>query len=683
MARADVAAGKAYVSLYVKQGDLAKGLNKAKKELQDFGSGIAKVGAGVFAMGTTITGSLAGAVMHFANVGGALDDMSQRTGMSVAALVELGHAADMGGTDMATFEGAIGKMQKQLGAAGPEGKKLTETLAQIGLTTADLLNLSPDEQFSKIAAGIREIGDPAQKSAAAMAIFGKSGAQLIPMINDMEKFRQEARDLGLAPSPESVAAAAEIGDAIDRVRKVAAATIFEIGAAVAPMAADVLSGFLQMAAAVRKFMAANKGLIVTVAKIGVILSAVGAAVLAIGTGFIAAGLAISGVMSVAAAFSASIALVGTLLSAAGAAIAVVLSPVGLLVAALVGGAIAWAKFTNSGQAAVGTLVGSVTTLFGNLSRAVTDTFGGIIEAIRGGDLALAGQIAMVGLRLAVTMGLEAIHGLFGETIGTLVSQIATGDLAGAWATLGSTILASMAGVANGLLNMFTAATNGIIGKWRSMVDELTNDILQQAGEGGVFGAAFTAISGVNVKEEMQRAQSLEAARRAKGLNPQDDDIASQIAAGTYRDPSIAAIEAQALAATAAVSSASQGMADATQAAVDDATAGQSKATSDSVKKLEDELASLRSQAAAKIAAGADGTADAAAAAAAGGGASAGTMGGRASVASNNLMALAAMASSPQDRQVRIGEQQLKKADKQLEKMDLQFLAIEKLGLFHA
>ena len=48
-----------------------------------------------------------------------------------------------------------------------------------------------------------------------------------------------------------------------------------------------------------------------------------------------------------------------------------------------------------------------------------------------------------------------------------------------------------------------------------------------------------------------------------------------------------------------------------------------------------------------------------------------------------LSAMAAMASSPQDRQVRIGEQQLKKADKQLEKMDLQILAIEKLGLFHA
>jgi hypothetical protein len=357
--------------------------------------------------------------------------------------------------------------------------------------------------------------------------------------------------------------------------------------------------------------------------------------------------------------------------------------VGLLVAALVGGAIAWAKFTDSGQAAVGTLVGSVTTLFGNLSRAVTDTFGGIIEAIRGGDLALAGQIAMVGLRLAVTMGLEAIHGLFGETIGTLVSQIATGDLAGAWATLGSTILASMAGVANGIVSIFTSAVNTIVSGWRKAVDAIANEILQQAGEGGVFGSAFTAISGVDVKAEMQKAKMLEGQRRAKGLDPQDDDIAAQIAAGTYRDPSIAAIEAQVRAATAAVSSASQGMADATQAAVDDATAGQSKATSDSVKKLEDELAALRSQAAAKIAAGADGTADAAAAAAAGGGASAGTMGGRASVASNNLMALAAMASSPQDRQVRIGEQQLKKADKQLEKMDLQILAIEKLGLFHA
>lgn len=682
MAKSDVAAGKAYVSLYVKQSDLTKGLNKAKKELQNFGSGIAKVGAGIFAMGSTITGSLTGAIMHFASVGDALDKMSLRTGVSATTLAELGFAAEQSGASMETVESALQRMQKNLGGVGPESTKTTAALAELGLSIEDVQAMSPEDQFQTIGERIGQIADPSKKAAAAMAVFGQGGRQLLPMLTSIRELRAEAQNLGIAPDQESVAAAAQITDAINRVRRVIGATIFEIGAAVAPMVMDVLSGFLSVVSSVRKFIVANKALVVTVAKIGVVLSAIGAAVLAIGTGFIAAGLAIGGVMSVAAAFSGAIALVGTLLSAAGAAIAVVLSPVGLLVAALIGGAIAWAKFTQSGQMAVGTLVSSVTGLFSSLSQTVTSTFGGIVEAIRGGDLALAGQIAMVGLRLAVTMGLEAIHGLFGETIGTLVSQIASGDLAGAWATLGSTILASMAGVANGLLNMFTTATNGIIGKWRSMVDELTNDILQQAGEGGVFGAAFTAISGVNVKEEMQRAQALEAARRAKGLDPQDDDIASQIAAGTYRDPSIAAIEAQALAATAAVTAASQGMADATQAAVDDATAGQSKGTSDSVKKLEAELAALRSQAASKVAAGADGTADGAAAAAGGGSATAGA-GGRSSVASNNLVALAAMASSPQDRQVRIGEQQLKKTDKQLEKMDLQILAIEKLGLFHA
>ena len=96
MAKADIMAGRAYVSLYAKN-DISKALKTAQKDLQAFGSSLVGIGAKVAAMGVGIVGSLTGAVAHFASVGDALDKMSQRTGVSGTALAELGFAAEQSG----------------------------------------------------------------------------------------------------------------------------------------------------------------------------------------------------------------------------------------------------------------------------------------------------------------------------------------------------------------------------------------------------------------------------------------------------------------------------------------------------------------------------------------------------------------------------------------------------------
>jgi hypothetical protein len=681
MAKADIAAGKAFVSLYIKGTAFTKGLAKAKKELNEFGSGIMKIGAAVSGMGAAITGSLTGAILHFAAVGDALDKMSLRTGVSATALAELGFAAEQSGANIEAVESALQRMQRNLGGIGPESIKTTAALEALGLSMADVRGLSPEDQFQLIAERIGDINDPAQRAAAAMAVFGQGGRQLLPMLESIRELRQEARDLGIAPDQESVAAAAQITDAINRVRRVIGAAIFEIGASIAPMVADVLAGFLQGVSAVRKFVVENRNLVVIAAKVGAVLLAVGSAIVAVGAGFIGAGLAIGGVLAVISAFSAAAGLASSIIAAIGSTLGLLLTPVGLLVVALAAGAIAWARFTQSGQTAVRTLVTSVTTLFGELRKTVGDTFAGIVEAIRAGDLALAGQIAMVGLRLVIAQGLEAIHGLFGETIGTLVGQILGGDLSGAWSTLGSTMLASWAQVANGIVSIFASVQSTLVSQWRKTVDAITNDILAQAGEGGIFGKAFEAISGVNVKEEMERAKRLEQQRRDRGLAPQDDDIASQIAAGTYQDPGIAAIEERMQGIIKAATDLSQEMTEAAQMAVDNAVEGQSEAASANVAALVAQLAELRREAQQRIEAGKQGRAEEEQRKGSDQ-QSQPSMGGRASVATNSLAALAQIA-GPQQRMERLAQQQIKKQDEQIAAVEEVAVEIRNLGLFHA
>lgn len=634
MAKADIMAGRAYVSLYVKNG-IPEALKKAQEQLDGFGSSVVGLGAKVAGMGAAIVGGLTGAILHFADAGSALNDLSARTGIGTAALAEFGYAAGMTGTEIASFESGVKKMQKNLGGIGPESKKAQEALAAMGLSMDMISGLAPEDQFQAIAESIGRIQDPSQKAAAAMAVFGGSGTELIPMMENIRELRGEARELGIAPSPESIAAADAIGDAIDRVKAVVSSAVFEIGAALAPMASDFLDAFVKVAKAVRNFVQQNKSMIVTAAKIGLVLMAAGGALIAIGGAFIAAGSAIGGLLSILSAFGAVVGAAMTAIGLIGAILGAVLSPVGLLVSALAIGVINWEKFAQGGQDAVTGLSTIIGETFGAISTTVRETLGGIVAAIQAGDLMLAGQIAMIGLRLVMMQGLEAIHSLFGESWGALASQLLSGDFAGAWATFGSMILDTMAGVASGMVSLFSNAANAVMAKWQQTVNKISDFILESASQGGVMGWALEQISGVNMQEEAARAARLNAQAGQMGL-AQDAGV---VTSAEYQDPALEAMKAKVAAAGEAAKAAMDASTEATGAALADATAGSAAETSDSVKALQAELAALQAEAAAKLAAVKSGQSES-------GGKSAGGMfggsgsGGKVSAASFNLAQLA-------------------------------------------
>src|SRR5262245_3402549 len=97
-----IRAGAAYVELYLSDSRLVRGLEKAEKRLKAFGEGLRSIGTKMATIGAAVAGSMLGASKVFADMGSDLVDMSQRTGVSVESLSELGYAAEQSGTDMAT-----------------------------------------------------------------------------------------------------------------------------------------------------------------------------------------------------------------------------------------------------------------------------------------------------------------------------------------------------------------------------------------------------------------------------------------------------------------------------------------------------------------------------------------------------------------------------------------------------
>ena len=66
----------------------------------------------------------------------------------------------------------------------------TDTLDELRASVDDFAGKSPEDQFDLFAQKISEIQDPTKRAALAMRVFGKSGAQLLPMINGGKKRNQ-------------------------------------------------------------------------------------------------------------------------------------------------------------------------------------------------------------------------------------------------------------------------------------------------------------------------------------------------------------------------------------------------------------------------------------------------------------------------------------------------------------
>jgi len=158
----------------------------------------------------SVVGKLAGLAAGFASVsatisafhaamedGGRLADFSDQTGIAVDKLVVLERAFENNGMAADDLGKVVNKMQKFLVEAGESGSTASEKLHGIGLFSAELLKLSPDEQFQKIAETVAGIADPAERASISMEIFGKSGGKLQALFKDMQgQINQAGEEVG-------------------------------------------------------------------------------------------------------------------------------------------------------------------------------------------------------------------------------------------------------------------------------------------------------------------------------------------------------------------------------------------------------------------------------------------------------------------------------------------------------
>lgn len=152
--------------------------------------GLSKTAIGLGPVFAGLTGLLSfaafkGAIEGSIKFAAALDDMAESTGASVENLSALSKVAKVGGTDLASVETGLQKLAKALHSTDEETKGAGKALAALGLNIDALAEKDTAAALFDVAKAMAQFEDGSAKTAVAIAILGKSGAQLLPFLKDL------------------------------------------------------------------------------------------------------------------------------------------------------------------------------------------------------------------------------------------------------------------------------------------------------------------------------------------------------------------------------------------------------------------------------------------------------------------------------------------------------------------
>jgi hypothetical protein len=194
-------------------------------------SGITNVVGSFTALVNPVTASLAGLAAFGAGATAvarglvSLEDRVERLGRLanqlgvsfefVQVLEEAGKRADV---SIEQLSRSFARLQNTLSGADEESKKASEALQRLGVSVQDFGALSEEQRIELIGERLAQIEDPAQRSAAAIALFGRSGVQLLPFFNELPGAATDMERIGRAVTDLDRQNLADFGASIDALK---------------------------------------------------------------------------------------------------------------------------------------------------------------------------------------------------------------------------------------------------------------------------------------------------------------------------------------------------------------------------------------------------------------------------------------------------------------------------------
>jgi hypothetical protein len=182
---------------------LEKSARKAREVSAKIGksfkaAGKAAAGVGLAAAGAGV--AVVAFAQHMADLNNQLTDASTRSGLAIDTLAGLRLAAEGSGLAFENLERGLDRFPAAIKAARDGSKSVMAAFDSLGVTLDDLEGKNTDQLFRQVARALGSIEDPAERTSAAMRLFGAATAGALVQsgaLQNMQAFADLASEFGV------------------------------------------------------------------------------------------------------------------------------------------------------------------------------------------------------------------------------------------------------------------------------------------------------------------------------------------------------------------------------------------------------------------------------------------------------------------------------------------------------
>lgn len=269
----DAVVGALRVVLGADTAKFEDGLKSASSSLLSFGRQVLSIAGGI-----QLQKTLEQAVRSFAaltksglETADTMGKLAQRVGVPIEQLTGLAHAADLADVSAEALGKSFNFLSKNMVATASGATTAAASAFQfLGIQVSDASGKlkSSDQVMAEVADAFAKMEDGASKTALALAIFGKSGAELIPLLNQgaagIERMKEEAKALGLVVTADTARAAESFNDSMRTLGKVSSGVALQLTATFAPALAKVAEGMVDWVKSSQVVKTVSEGLARTI-----------------------------------------------------------------------------------------------------------------------------------------------------------------------------------------------------------------------------------------------------------------------------------------------------------------------------------------------------------------------------------------------------------------------------------
>lgn len=255
----------------------ANSLSSFERNAVKAGGAMMNTGARITAAGVSIAGAMLGMAKSTADSGNIAAKTARSVGMNAEEYQKLAYAAKYAGVDQQKLSASMVRFNKNIVDASNGSGKAAQIFKEMGISVKDSAgNLkTPNKLLAEVADRFKDAPDGPMKTAAAYELLGRSGADMISLLNGgsagLNDMGREAEKLGLVISNDAAHASEKFCDNLDGVKDSARGVVFQMGAALIPTFNETAIKIKEAISKVTEWLRENPKLAATIGKVALVL----------------------------------------------------------------------------------------------------------------------------------------------------------------------------------------------------------------------------------------------------------------------------------------------------------------------------------------------------------------------------------------------------------------------------